>query len=272
PEDQEADAMQVVGVIRLGELVVAAAKVTPQPTAPIGAVDQPERAQTLLQITPIARKLADDLGVSLHQVKGSGPSGRITQADVRAFAERSQPTSRLVVAATPKARRLASALGVDLSTLSPTSPDALIRTHDVHAAAQPQPKPATPETATPAPAPPSRAQRRTIAARTLASKRNAPHFYLLVDVDMKQAERLRHYCQKALGWERKPTINDVILRAAALALRATPEVNVSCRGESYVQYDEVNLGIAVSNDEGAAGAGAAARRPVRPAAHLKPIP
>jgi pyruvate dehydrogenase E2 component (dihydrolipoamide acetyltransferase) len=270
PEDQEADAMQVVGVIRVPAGDARASNVDTRNGGEASADDRlksPLRSSD--QVSPLARKLADELGVPLDRVAGTGPGGRITQADVRSFAAQGQQaisaphaaSSRASASpparqpATPKARRLAAELGMDIAALTPSSPDGLIRSQDVQAAAPTLLTPPTPVIPPTLPTPsvhPLSRQRRAIAARMVASKRDVPHFYLLVEVDMKQALRLRQYCLDALGWERKPTINDLIVRAAALALKAMPRVNVSCQadGDGYMQHDEVNLGIAVSNDDG----------------------
>ncbi len=255
-EGNDADAMQVVGVIRIkGDA----------PEKPAG-----DRAGSAPPVdgagaSPLAVKLALDLGVALAEVPGTGPGGRVTQDDVRHVAEAKNSaggrktldphhetpmsSDRSVARPiSPKARRLAAETGVDVSALVPSRADGLLSVVDVAQATRKN-------TSASKPVGPTEVRelsraRKAIVARTAASKRDIPHFYLQVEVDMTECERLRAYCAGALGWERKPTINDLIVRTVALALKAMPEVNVSFAGTGYTQREAVSIGIAVSRDEG----------------------
>lgn len=94
--------------------------------------------------------------------------------------------------------------------------------------------------------------RRTIAQRMQASKREAPHIYLTVEVGMDEAGELRSRINATLDQEEDPrvTYTDLIIRATALALAEFPELNCRLDGEEIVYLNEVNLGMAVGVDEG----------------------
>lgn len=151
------------------------------------------------------------------------------------------------VLASPKARRTAAELGVPIETLAGkgTGPDGLITAEDVEAASE-EPRRSGPQGARR----PLTGPRRVIAERTVASKREVPHFYLWVDADMYEAGRLREQCTGELGWERPPSITDLLVAACGRALSALPEANVSYVDGTLVQRGRADVGIAVSLDDG----------------------
>ena len=140
--------------------------------------------------SPLARKVARELGVSLDQVQGSGPQGRIIAADVKG-----------VAAATLEAKSI-----------------------------------------------PLTAMRRTIAKRLAESIGSIPHFFLTVDYDVTNLLALREQINEVEGV--KTSLNDYVVRAAALALRHHPNVNASFGDEAIAQHGEIHIGIAVSTPEG----------------------
>jgi pyruvate dehydrogenase E2 component (dihydrolipoamide acetyltransferase) len=83
-----------------------------------------------------------------------------------------------------------------------------------------------------------------------ASKREVPHFYLLVDVDMGEATKLRGHCTRVLRWERPPSFTDLVAGACARALTVVPEANVSFRDGGLAERSVANVGIAVSVENG----------------------
>ncbi len=200
------------------------------------------------KITPVAQRLAADLGVNLALVNGSGPGGRITADDVRQSANHrdTQPTR---INASPKARNRARELQVDLTTITGTGVGGLIRVKDVEQFA---PVMVADEVlpAMPGIAEPLSKLRQTIANRTTQSKQTVPHFYLLADVNMSQVNNLRTYCRETLGWAKAPTYTDVLVRASALALRHLPEVNRHYTAAGLVNHDGVNIGVAIHTKGG----------------------
>jgi pyruvate dehydrogenase E2 component (dihydrolipoamide acetyltransferase) len=145
------------------------------------------------------------------------------------------------VLASPKARALARELGVNLAGLAGSGPEGLVTAGDVEAVSRS-------DTRRAAPAPlhrPLSKVRRAIAERTQASKRDVPHFYLLLDVDMGEAERLRTECVHALGWDSPPTMTALVVAACARALETLPDVHVVFRDGALVPRERADVGIAV---------------------------
>jgi pyruvate dehydrogenase E2 component (dihydrolipoamide acetyltransferase) len=141
--------------------------------------------------------------------------------------------------ATPAARMLARERGADLGAIAGTGPEGCVVKRDVLAVAGG----AAGDTIRGTSAPLS-AMRRAIAARLQESVREAPHFYVSIDVDMSRALALR----RALPT--RVTVNDIIVKASADALAATPRMNCRLDGDTIHYLREINIGIAVSVDEG----------------------
>ena len=244
--------LQVVGLMTAtGEQASVPRAAVESKTAPTVAVLSTPKA------TPLARNVADQLGVDLIDVEGTGFSNRVMADDVRRYNSAGDGKEAVGtndkraprVAASPKARRLAKTLGVDLSGLVGTGADGLISVKDIERAAQtPQNQPVVSPTDVDI-LPPSKL-RKTIATRMQTSKQTVPHFYLMVEVDMMQAGNLRTYCQDKLGWERAPTYTDMMVRACALALTAMPQVNRIYTDQGFQPRNSVDIGVAVGVEEG----------------------
>jgi len=208
-----------------------AAQATPAAAAPAAA---PVAAGGGAKASPRARKLAEEKGVDLGAVAGSGPGGRVLSGDVAEAA-----AAQGSVKATPVARRVAENAGVDLRGVAGTGIGGKITKDDVlqakaAPAAAPAPEPGAKRAAlTP--------MRRIIAQRMCESKFAAPHYYVTVEVDMLAAKQFRA-ANKAF----KASFNDLVLFAAAKALREFPQVNARWCGDSIEQVPDVNLGVAVA--------------------------
>jgi len=150
--------------------------------------------------SPLARKIAAEMGVSLDQISGSGPGGRIVASDIKS----SKPSSAL---------RAPSPVATGEGKSIPLT-----------------------------------AMRRTIAKRLSESTGPIPHFYLTVDYDVTNLLATRVQLNEVLG--AKLSLNDFIVRAAALALRHHPNVNASWGDDAITQHGEIHIGIAVSTPEG----------------------
>jgi pyruvate dehydrogenase E2 component (dihydrolipoamide acetyltransferase) len=194
-----------------------------------------EAASPAVNISPVAQRMAAQMGVSLHGITGSGPNGRITAEDVQVYANQQANVGDRVLAS-PKARLVAQDRGVDLSRLTGTGIDGLIVLRDV-------------ETVVSAASPVSKL-RQTIAASMVASKQQVPHFYLMADVDMSEANRLRDYCRDLPGWERPPTYTDILIRACALSIVDMPSVNRSYGDAGFIERQRIGIGVAVAAEAG----------------------
>jgi len=160
--------------------------------------------------------------------------------------------------ASPLARRLARDLGVDLTSVPGSGPHGRIVRGDIEAAAAE--RPSTPEAAPPARVeedpdvevlPLSRMQR-VAADRLTRSKQEAPHIYLTRAVDVTELLALRATLNETLvaAGGPKVSVNDLVVKAVATALRAHPEINVSFAGDSVRRHERVHVGIAVAVESG----------------------
>jgi len=158
--------------------------------------------------------------------------------------------------ASPLAKRMAHDQGVDLTSLHGTGPQGRIIKRDIEAALS---QGATARKPVPIGSPlvqferrppetlPLSSMRRVIAQRLSEVKPGVPHFYLTVDIEMDEAMKIR---EEALSAETKVSVNDIIVKAAAIALRRMPKLNVALQGDRVVQYHTADVGIAVAIDDG----------------------
>ncbi len=171
------------------------------------------------------------------------------------------PASDGGVRASPIARRLARERGIDLSLVTGTGPNGRITERDVEnyqapaAAAEPAPAPAPAVTAEPVAAPAdSRVElsrmRQTIARVTSDSKSTAPHFYVTAEIDMGQAMALRRDVNDASDPENRVSVNDLMVKACALALAKHPKFNSFYRGDHLEVHGAMNIGIAIALESG----------------------
>ncbi|MFN3168538.1 MAG: dihydrolipoamide acetyltransferase family protein [Phycisphaeraceae bacterium] len=189
----------------------------PVQTAPTPtAAPSPSSGSGKVKISPLARKLADEHGLDIQQIAGTGPDGRIIKRDVLKAAE--QGTAQ----AGPE-----RSVDPDRATPAPV------------AAAKLEQK------STPVPG-----MRKTIAKRLVESKTTVPHFQVSVAIDMDPLMALRGTLNKQLETQGiKLSVNDFITRAVALAAVQHPVVNSSWMGDTIVQHGTVNVGTAISLPE-----------------------
>jgi pyruvate dehydrogenase E2 component (dihydrolipoamide acetyltransferase) len=203
--------------------------------------------------TPVAERIAQAHGVDLSAVPGTGPGGRVTKADVEAFL--AQRAAEGQVKAAPAARRLARELGVDLRQVEGTGPGGRIQSADVRRAAEALRRAVPPE----APARPAirrrvllTGMRRTIAERMSWSVREAPQFTVSVDVEMSRTmamvEDLAAWSEREGG--PRVTLTALLVKACAWALRRHPALNATLEGEEILEWEDVNIGVAVAVPEG----------------------
>ena len=159
------------------------------------------------------------------------------------------------VRASPIARRLARERGIDLSLLTGTGPNGRVVEQDVldyQPAAETAPAPAA-ASAVAAPAD-SRIElsrmRQTIARVTADSKSTAPHFYVTAEIDMGKAMALRRDVNDAAAPENRVSVNDLMVKACALALAAHPKFNSFFRGDHLEVHESMNIGIAIALETG----------------------
>lgn len=256
PDDIAGPSAAVPASAAESEAVPSPAPAAAPPTvAPAGEV----------RASPIARRLARERGVDLATVTGSGPGGRIVEADVLAAADAARAAAEADrVLASPLARRLAREQGIDLSAMIGTGPGGRIVEADVNAAAaaappvpEPQPEPVSATALDPAPPAPEGAarqdlsrMRQAIASVTSGSKREAPHFYVAVEIDMTAAMTLRRDINDELPASSRVSVNDLIVKASALAIGKHPKFNSFYRGDYLQMNPSINVGIAIALESG----------------------
>ena len=231
----------------------------PAAAAPLPAAAAPARAVIPegLAISPAAAAAALASGIDVSGLVGSGRGGRITAQDVDQ-ASRPEPavalagvlpsTPETAVAASPMARRLAAIHGIALGALTGTGPRGRVCKSDVLAAV---PRPAA---GPPAAAPPAStdveviamsSMRRTIARRLTEAKATIPHFYVRRRV---RADRLLALRAAATGT--RPSINDYLIKACALALREVPQLNIQVHGDTIHRFARADIAVAVATERG----------------------
>jgi pyruvate dehydrogenase E2 component (dihydrolipoamide acetyltransferase) len=173
-------------------------------------------------------------------VQGAQPSARQPSG---------QPAARTDerIKASPRAKALAAELDVDLSTVKGSGPDGRIVEEDVQAVRS-KPTVRPPSRPVEAGDKPLSQMRKAIARTTTQSKAPVPHFYLISEIAMDEVERLRTQIKQSRRFN--PSLNDMILKAAALALMRHPEINVSYMGEALRQHGTIDIGIAVGLEDG----------------------
>ena len=173
---------------------------------PAPRVEKAEEAR--VKASPVARRIAADLGVDLSSVKGTGPEGRVTETDVRTAAKSKTAVPK---PSAPAAVKTGESARIQLSGM-----------------------------------------RKIIAERLVESLGPIPHFYLNIDIDagplMEAREELKSAGEDADA--AKITVNDFVLKAAVQAAVKVPRVNASFDGDAFVQYADVDLGIAVAIEDG----------------------
>ncbi|MEZ4461059.1 MAG: pyruvate dehydrogenase complex dihydrolipoamide acetyltransferase [bacterium] len=206
-----------------------------------------------------------DLVASLKGGKGGAPAAATPQpaasepaapapaAKTEAAAPQSSDDAR--VKASPVARKMAAEAGLSLSTVSGSGPAGRIVMKDVEAALS-KPSAARNEVApaaTEATNVPLSQMRKTIARRLVEVWTTTPHFYLTAEFDMGRAMAQRKQINSelaAIGSDVKISVNDMIIKACALALQRYPKMNVSFQGDHLVQYADVHVGVAVAVEDG----------------------
>ncbi|MGH3203026.1 MAG: dihydrolipoamide acetyltransferase family protein [Streptosporangiaceae bacterium] len=225
------------------------------------AVGGPAQAPaTRLFSSPNARRVARERGLDITRLTGTGPGGRIITADVldAAAAPQAQQTVQQPAArprpVSPLVRRHATAAGVDLAVVTGTGPGGRVLRSDI-AAARPAPATQASKQVSPQVSPQASTQvipltgmRGVIATRMHASLQEMAQLTLGTEATMDAAVALR--AQLKDQWQNAPTITDLVVRAAALALREHPRLNAEVRDNAIHVQEEINVGLAVALEEG----------------------
>jgi pyruvate dehydrogenase E2 component (dihydrolipoamide acetyltransferase) len=259
--DAEVDAF--IAGFRPAEASVAAQQGEPAPEAPRAsqAAAAPRKIVTNRPISGEALKLAEAEGLDIAGIAGSGRHGRITYQDVqqalRPAAARA-PRGPVAIAAelesvyaSPLARRIAALHGIDLAPIRGTGPRGRISKGDVLALVKQAPA----SGAQPFVVGENRAEivpfdkiRKIVARRLTEAKATIPHFYLRTSASADALIELRKTANLVLRC--KASLNDYIVKAAALALVRHPDVNVQVHGEAIHRFPRADIAVAVASPKG----------------------
>jgi pyruvate dehydrogenase E2 component (dihydrolipoamide acetyltransferase) len=195
------------------------------PAAPVSApVAAPAASGDRVKASPLARRIAAEKGVDLGGVSGSGPNGRIVKADVEGAKPGAAPAAASAAApaaAAPAAAAPAAPASVWYDETIPHEEEKLSNI------------------------------RKTIARRLTEAKQTIPHIYLTVDVQLDALLKLRGQLNKSLeGRGVKLSVNDMLIKALAVALAQVPKCNVTYAGDKLVKYSRSDISVAVSTPTG----------------------
>lgn len=214
-EGEDASALEDMSTDALSSATVSQTLEDTQPAAtehikPPSLAGQKQASNGRVKASPLARRIAREKGLDLATVQGTGPHGRIIRVDVEAAIVQPLPSlsSRHVGGDASEALKIAEGLGMSYH-VEPLSN-----------------------------------MRKTIARRLSESKQMVPHFYLTADCEIDALLSAR----KQINTEHdlKISVNDMIVKASAVALRQVPDANVSYMGDSMLYYDQVDISVAVA--------------------------
>ncbi|MGB0694787.1 MAG: pyruvate dehydrogenase complex dihydrolipoamide acetyltransferase [Rhodospirillaceae bacterium] len=201
---------------------------TPVSSTPAIAVPTAKSASgARIFVSPLAKRMAAQEGIDLSLLQGSGPHGRIIKRDIE----------DAIAAGTGKAAAVAAAPSP--ATAAP--------------GAAASPAAPTPEITAPHTALPNSTMRKVIAKRLTEAKQTIPHFYLTIDCELDALLALRKELNskaEARGSGVKLSVNDLIIKASALALRQVPDANASWTEEAILLYQDVDISVAVATEGG----------------------
>ncbi len=166
--------------------------------------------------SPLAKKIAQEKGINLSQVKGSGENGRIVKSDVENFTPSAVATPSQAVAEATNA----------VAAVKPFVPAGEVFQEEIK----------------------NSQMRKTIARRLAESKFTAPHYYLTIELDMDNAIASRNMINGLP--DTKVSFNDMVIKASAMALKKHPQVNSQWREDAMVLNHHVNIGVAVAVEDG----------------------
>jgi pyruvate dehydrogenase E2 component (dihydrolipoamide acetyltransferase) len=195
----------------------ASAEMVPRQSAPAQSGNSSREAPPTdanggrLKVSPLARRIAEEHSIDLRQIQGTGPGGRIVRDDLQDYLEKQRPAAQPASQPAPATQ---------------PAPVAVL-TEDVEVV-------------------PLTGKQKTIVRRLTEAKQTIPHIYIGNEIDMTDALALRQNFNAAAGEGGvKVSVNDLIIKACALALEKFPEVNSSYKDDQFLHHKHINIGMAV---------------------------
>ena len=214
-----------------GEEEIVPAEVKPEEIQKSGSVTPTDR----VKISPRARKMAAERGITAGEIIGTGPDGRIVARDVEGYV--AKPT-REKISSSPLARKIADEHGVDINKLEK---DGRIMSQDVLAQVQSS-------TVSPLEGTALSGMRKVIADRLSQSWQQAPHVHMTVEVNMSEAMALKYRLQEKMNV--KISFTELVVKACALAIKEFPQFNEFITDGKVFTSPTINIGMAVAIDNG----------------------
>jgi pyruvate dehydrogenase E2 component (dihydrolipoamide acetyltransferase) len=174
--------------------------------------------------SPLAKRMAEKAGLDLAALSGSGPRGRIIKADIEAALEKG--VGKAAPAAAEKRPEQPAAAAAPTPAAAPGAPDAPHKEISLSN------------------------MRKVIARRLTESKQQVPHFYLTVDCELDALLKLRKDLNERNGATYKLSVNDLIIKATAIAIRQKPGVNAIWGGDKLYQFEDIDVSVAVAIEGG----------------------
>ncbi len=192
------------------------AKAEAAPEKKEAAAPEEKSEPSRIKASPLARKIAEEKGIDLASLKGTGPGGRIVEKDVTSAGSTEKPAAPAAGKASAKKAAAPEISAGETARISLTG------------------------------------MRKTIAERLVSSLGPVPHFYLNIEIDAAPLMRVRAELKSADEEDDagKITVNDFILKGAVAAALREPKVNAAFDGDAIIHYGDVNLAVAVAIDEG----------------------
>lgn len=172
-------------------------------------------------ISPLAKKIAEEKGIAISQVKGSGENGRIVKSDIENFVPSATSSSAAPVSSAPEASAKA-----EIAVAKPFVPSGQIATEEIK----------------------NSQMRKIIAKRLAESLFTAPHYNLVIEVTMDEAMKSRVAINSVP--DTKVSFNDMVIKACALALKKHPKINSQWKEDAIIINYHVNIGVAVAVEDG----------------------
>ncbi|WP_130734095.1 pyruvate dehydrogenase complex dihydrolipoamide acetyltransferase [Flavobacterium sp. J27] len=169
--------------------------------------------------SPLAKKIAEEKGINLTEVKGSGENGRIVKSDVENFTPNTVATTSKVIEPVKEASNA-------VADVKPFVPAGEVYQEEVK----------------------NSQMRKVIAKRLAESKFSAPHYYLTIELDMDNAIASREMINSIPNT--KVSFNDMVIKASAMALKKHPQVNSQWKEDAMILNHHVNIGVAVAVEDG----------------------
>ncbi len=198
------------GVVAPAQASASSSEPAKAPVQKAAPVQETSSTGDRIAISPLARKIAEDKNIDITSLQGSGENGRIVKKDVENY---SPSTSQKAVAAVAVAAPVVMNIVSGETTETPNSQ-----------------------------------MRNVIAKRLAESKFTAPHYYLIVEIDMDKAIEARKEINSLP--DTKVSFNDMVIKAVAMALRKHPQVNSSWAGDKIIHHGDINVGVAVAVPDG----------------------